>query len=58
MRDVDARRYSQYGEDDILERLFSLLEISQGWCVEFGAWDGTHLSNTAALVRHQNWRES
>ena len=44
-----ANRYSQYGEDGILEKLFELIGTSSRLCVEFGAWDGFHLSNTANL---------
>jgi hypothetical protein len=25
------------------------------WCVEFGAWDGVHLSNTCNLIRHHDF---
>jgi hypothetical protein len=34
------------GEDGVVEKLFDLLNIKSGWLVEFGAWDGVHLSNT------------
>jgi hypothetical protein len=47
--------YSQNGEDGILERIFDLLGVTQGWCVEFGAWDGVHLSNTRHLIEHRGW---
>jgi hypothetical protein len=42
--------FSQSGEDGILEALFSKLGVSDGFFVEFGAWDGQHLSNTYRLV--------
>lgn len=42
--------HSQRGEDGILAHIFDVLGISNGWCVEFGAWDGKHLSNTYALM--------
>lgn len=45
--------YSQNGEDGIINKLLELLGITnaeQCWCVEFGAWDGKHLSNTFSLV--------
>ena len=47
--------FSQNGEDGILERVFELLGVQDGWCVEFGAWDGHHLSNTANLIESRGW---
>jgi hypothetical protein len=43
-------RHSQNGEDGILAEIFRRLGIETGWYVEFGAWDGKHLSNTYALL--------
>lgn len=42
--------YSQRGQDGILSKLFDLLDIERGYCVEFGAWDGVKFSNTRALT--------
>jgi hypothetical protein len=42
--------HSQCGEDGILEHLLKALELPTGYFVEFGAWDGRHLSNCAALA--------
>lgn len=42
-------RYSQYGEDGIIERIFQQIRTTSKVCVEVGAWDGFHLSNTANL---------
>lgn len=51
-----ARRvYSQGGEDGVLLRLFEILGPGQRYFVEFGAWDGVHLSNTANLRLHHGW---
>ncbi len=47
--------FSQRGEDGILKKIFEILSIQNPWCVEFGAWDGKHLSNTHELVVHKNW---
>lgn len=48
--------YSQAGEDGILEKIFSILPRSEKpWCVEFGAWDGEHLSNTTSLIEKQQF---
>ena len=48
--------YSQCGEDGILQHLFARLGITNGYCVEFGAWDGRHLSNTYNLITAYGWR--
>jgi len=50
--------YSQNGEDGVIEEILTRLQIQHGherWCVEFGAWDGKHLSNTFNLVEHHEW---
>ena len=45
--------YSQNGEDGILEEILKKLNIKKnGWCCEFGAWDGKHGSNTFNLVKN------
>lgn len=47
--------FSQNGEDGIIQELLLRLQekISKDtWCVEFGAWDGIHLSNTFNLVKN------
>jgi hypothetical protein len=41
-----VNHYSQFGEDGVIEKLFQILNIKDGWLVEFGAWDGVMLSNT------------
>jgi hypothetical protein len=46
---------SQTGDDGILEKIFSILEVSIGWCVEFGAWDGNLYSNTYNLIQNYDW---
>jgi hypothetical protein len=45
--------FSQNGEDGIIRELLKRLDIevtTSEWCLEFGAWDGKHLSNTFSLV--------
>jgi isopenicillin N synthase-like dioxygenase len=52
---------SQNGEDGIIERIFQLLPNppnSTRYCVDVGAWNGRHLSNTYSLLVSpgSNWR--
>ena len=42
-------KYSQHGEDGINKFLFEYLNITEGYMLEIGAWDGFYLSNTANL---------
>ncbi|CAM2827212.1 hypothetical protein SKPI104516_04820 [Skermania piniformis] len=42
--------FSQHGEDGVVDSILTSLPERDGWAVEFGAWDGVFLSNTAALV--------
>jgi hypothetical protein len=45
-----ANVYSQTGEDGIIAAILALLPETDRWCVEFGAWDGVHLSNVRKLI--------
>ncbi len=47
--------YSQHGEDGIIGKIFELIGETSRVCIEFGAWDGFHLSNTANLWTH-GWK--
>lgn len=50
-----SSHYSQGGEDGVLLRLFERIGTRNGRFVEFGAWDGLHLSNTANLRLNHGW---
>lgn len=47
--------YSQTGEDGVIAKALQLLPAKNRWCVEFGAWDGKHLSNTYNLVANDQY---
>ena len=45
--------HSENGEDGVIAELHKRMGVADGadnWCVELGAWDGVHRSNTFALV--------
>lgn len=51
--------FSQFGEDSILKAIFDRIPANHSGsrtCVEFGAWDGLHFSNTANLIRNEGWK--
>ena len=48
--DHRGNTYSQCGEDGVLRKVLSMLPNPNRWCVEFGAADGRHLSNTRVLI--------
>jgi len=59
MKLIEVRKnvHSQNGEDGVLECILNKIADAlptEKWCVEFGAWDGKHLSNTFLLVE-QGW---
>src|SRR5437867_80987 len=49
LSDYSYNVYSQFGEDGIIETLFSVIGTISKICIEFGAWDGFRFSNTANL---------
>jgi hypothetical protein len=46
---------SQNGEDGIIRKVLEIIDDSNEWCVEFGSWDGRHLSNTYNLVKNRGY---
>ena len=47
---------SENGEDGVIDHLLSRLPELNGYCVEFGAWDGKHCSNTYRLVSKKDYK--
>jgi hypothetical protein len=47
--------FSQSGQDGIIEEILRRLDLKHGVFVEFGAWDGIHLSNCRYLL-FKNWQ--
>jgi hypothetical protein len=46
---------SQCGQDGLFEKIFEIIGTKNRWCVEFGAYDGKHLSNTWNLIANHGW---
>lgn len=46
---------SQHGEDGIIEKVLDVIGNNDKWCVEFGVWDGIHLSNTYNLIKNKDY---
>jgi len=47
--------FSQAGEDGVAEAILAQLPDRNNWVVEFGAWDGVHLSNSRHFITSQNF---
>lgn len=46
---------SQCGEDGVIAKIFEVIGEHGKVCVELGAWDGVHFSNTHSLIREHGW---
>ena len=55
LESCSSSEFSQGGEDGVLLRLFEHIGVAHRYFVEFGAWDGRHLSNTANLLLNHGW---
>jgi hypothetical protein len=56
LSDFRADTYSQFGEDGMIAEVFRRMPPLTRVSVEFGAWDGFHLANTARLFVEEHWR--
>lgn len=48
--------HSQAGEDGVIQEILKRFDIKNGFCVEFGAWDGKYLSNSYYLIENCGWK--
>lgn len=56
LTDYSHNYYSQFGDDGVIEKIFSIIGEDSKLCVEFGANDGLSCSNTAQLWKNKGWR--
>lgn len=56
LSDFSYNKYSQFGEDGIIQKIFEIIGTTSKVCVEFGACNGFLLSNTANLWAHYGWK--
>jgi len=54
--EAEGTSHRNGGEDGIIEYIFSVIGAANKQCVEFGAWDGKHFSNTWNLIENHGWR--
>ena len=55
LKDFAKNITSQYGEDGIIDEIFTRIGTRSKVCIEFGAWDGKYLSNTWHLWHDRQW---
>ncbi len=48
--------YSQHGEDGVIQALLEKIPPRHRFIVEFGAYDGDHMSNSRHLICDHDWR--
>ena len=56
LKRYEANVTSQTGEDGVIARALELLDVRDGWCVEFGAFDGREASNTYSLITARGYQ--
>ena len=55
LKSFEKNIQSQFGEDGVIEEIFNRIGTTNKICVEFGAWDGIHLSNAWNLWHNKEW---
>ena len=55
LNDHKLNIFSQFGEDGIIQEILRRIGDTPGICVEFGAWDGVLVANTANLWANYGW---
>lgn len=55
LREFRRNVTSQRGEDGVIDKIMEIIGTTNRYCVEFGAWDGKHYSNTWNLLKNKGW---
>jgi len=56
LQESEWSRYSQHGEDGIIEKLLGVIGAKHDYIVEFGAHDGISMSNSRYFIAEKKWR--
>lgn len=55
LEQYEKKVFSQFGEDGVIQKIFEIIQPTNKYCVEFGAYDGVAGSNMRNLILNHGW---